>query len=91
MHFYNFLTNNIKYIVKIAKYKEFTMQNVETKADGKEESIYEKAIKEAISKGILADYLTRKGDAVVEMLKNQFGDVSGLDDTSPTNNDQENL
>jgi hypothetical protein len=46
------------------------------KSESKEKIVYEKAIQEAISKGILSDYLTRKGDAVVEMLMNQFSGVS---------------
>lgn len=33
---------------------------------------YEKAIREAISKGILVDYLTRKGTAVINMLTDEY-------------------
>ncbi len=37
-----------------------------------QKTCYEKALREAISKGILVDYLTRKGTAVINMLTNEY-------------------
>lgn len=38
----------------------------------KKKNWYEEAVQQAISEGILVDYLTRKGDKVAEMLKNEY-------------------
>ena len=38
----------------------------------KKKNCYEEAVQQAISEGILVDYLTRKGDKVAEMLKNEY-------------------
>lgn len=51
--------------------------------------MYEKAIQEAISKGILSDYLTRKGDTVVEMLMNQFSGDFAEDSEEPEDKDDD--
>ena len=40
---------------------------------------YEEAVQQAISEGILVDYLTRKGDKVAEMLKNEYESKSDED------------
>lgn len=55
----------------LKEYSEF-METVEKhQADGGEES-YKKAIQECIEKGILADYLKRKGSEVVNMLVAEY-------------------
>lgn len=59
------------------------------KSESKEKIVYEKAIQEAISKGILSDYLTRKGDAVVEMLMNQFSGDFAEDSEEPEDKDED--
>ncbi len=46
----------------------------------KKKNWYEEAVQQAISEGILVDYLTRKGDKVAEMLKNEFENAT--DDTT---------
>ena len=38
----------------------------------KKKNWYEEAVQQAISEGILVDYLTRKGDKVAEMLKKKY-------------------
>ena len=38
----------------------------------KKKNWYEEAVQQAISEGILVDYLTRKGDKVAEMLKDEY-------------------
>lgn len=44
----------------------------ETPTTDEQKTCYEKAIREAISKGILVDYLTRKGTAVINMLTDEY-------------------
>ncbi len=44
----------------------------ETPTTDEQKTCYEKAIREAISKGILVDYLTRKGTAVINMFTDEY-------------------
>ena len=44
----------------------------ETPTKDEQKTCYEKAIREAISRGILVDYLTRKGTAVINMLTDEY-------------------
>ena len=44
----------------------------ETPTTDEQKTCYEKAIREAISNGILVDYLTRKGTAVINMLTDEY-------------------
>ena len=44
----------------------------ETPTKDEQKTCYEKAIREAISKGILVDYLTRKGTAVINMFTDEY-------------------
>lgn len=44
----------------------------ETPTKDEHKTCYEKAIREAISRGILVDYLTRKGTAVINMLTDEY-------------------
>ena len=44
----------------------------DTPTTDEQKTCYEKAIREAISKGILVDYLTRKGTAVINMFTDEY-------------------
>ena len=44
----------------------------DTPTTDEQKTCYEKAIREAISNGILVDYLTRKGTAVINMLTDEY-------------------
>jgi len=44
----------------------------ETPTKDEQKTCYEKAIREAISRGILVDYLTRKGTAVINMFTDEY-------------------
>ena len=44
----------------------------ESPTTDEKKTCYEKALREAISKGILVDYLTRKGTAVINMFTDEY-------------------
>ncbi|MCB6812063.1 hypothetical protein LI205_31350, partial [bacterium MSK18_59] len=55
----------------LKEYSQF-METVQNYQISGEEEPYKKAIKECIEKGILADYLMRKGSEVVNMLLDEY-------------------
>ncbi len=50
----------------------FQAELKETPTSDEQKSCYEKALREAISKGILVDYLSRKGTAVINMFTDEY-------------------